>query len=89
MDQPLLPDDFKKFLKLLDAHRVDYLGGGGYAIDFTAVASGLGIQLVSASRTDQTGRQFMPRVGGAIPLPFDAAQNSPHVQAIHVVVTPR
>lgn len=32
MDAPLLPDDFKEFLKLLTAHRVDFLIVGGYAV---------------------------------------------------------
>lgn len=32
MDAPLLPDDFKEFLRLLDVHRVDYLIVGGYAV---------------------------------------------------------
>ena len=32
MDTPLLTDDFKEFLKLLNANRVDYLLVGGYAV---------------------------------------------------------
>ena len=32
MDAPLLTDDFKEFLRLLNAHRVDYLLVGGYAV---------------------------------------------------------
>jgi Aminoglycoside-2''-adenylyltransferase len=32
MDQPLLTDDFKEFLRLLNANRVDYLLVGGYAV---------------------------------------------------------
>jgi len=32
MDAPLLTDDFREFLRLLDAHRVDYLLIGGYAV---------------------------------------------------------
>ena len=32
MDAPLLTDDFKEFLRLLNAHRVDYLLIGGYAV---------------------------------------------------------
>jgi hypothetical protein len=32
MDEPLLPDDFKEFLRLLNAHDVDYLVVGGYAV---------------------------------------------------------
>ena len=32
MDVPLLPDDFKEFLKLLNAKRVEYLLVGGYAV---------------------------------------------------------
>lgn len=32
MDAPLLTDDFREFLRLLNAHRVDYLLVGGYAV---------------------------------------------------------
>jgi hypothetical protein len=32
MDAPLLTDDFKEFLKLLNANRVEYLLVGGYAV---------------------------------------------------------
>jgi predicted nucleotidyltransferase len=32
MDIPLFTDDFNEFLKLLDAHRVEYLLVGGYAV---------------------------------------------------------
>ena len=32
MDAPLLTDDFKEFLRLFNAHRVDYLLVGGYAV---------------------------------------------------------
>jgi len=32
MDAPLLPDDFKEFLRLLNAKGVDYLVVGGYAV---------------------------------------------------------
>jgi hypothetical protein len=32
MDAPLLTDDFKEFLRLLNATRVDYLLVGGYAV---------------------------------------------------------
>jgi hypothetical protein len=32
MDAPLLTDDFKEFLKLLNAHHVEYLLVGGYAV---------------------------------------------------------
>jgi hypothetical protein len=32
MDAPLLTDDFKEFLRLLNAHHVDYLVVGGYAV---------------------------------------------------------
>ncbi len=32
MDAPLLTDDFKDFLRLLNANRVDYLLVGGYAV---------------------------------------------------------
>ena len=32
MDEPLLTADFKEFLRLLNAHRVDYLLVGGYAV---------------------------------------------------------
>ena len=32
MDAPLLTDDFKEFLTLLNANRVDYLLVGGYAV---------------------------------------------------------
>lgn len=32
MDTPLLTDDFKEFLRLLNANRVDYLLVGGYAV---------------------------------------------------------
>jgi hypothetical protein len=32
MDAPLLTDDFKEFLRLLNASRVDYLLVGGYAV---------------------------------------------------------
>ena len=32
MDAPLLTDDFKEFLRLLNANRVDYLLVGGYAV---------------------------------------------------------
>ena len=32
MDAPLLTDDFKEFLRLLNAHGVDYLLIGGYAV---------------------------------------------------------
>jgi hypothetical protein len=32
MDAPLLPDDFKEFLRLFNANRVDYLLVGGYAV---------------------------------------------------------
>ena len=32
MDVPLLPDDFKEFLRSLNAHGVDYLVVGGYAV---------------------------------------------------------
>ena len=32
MDVPLLTDDFKEFLRLLNAHRVEYLLVGGYAV---------------------------------------------------------
>lgn len=32
MATPLFPDDFKEFLRLLNAHRVDYLVVGGYAV---------------------------------------------------------
>lgn len=32
MDAPLLPDDFREFLRLLSAHGVDYLLVGGYAV---------------------------------------------------------
>jgi len=32
MDAPLLPDDFKEFLRLLNANGVDYLVVGGYAV---------------------------------------------------------
>ncbi len=32
MDAPLLPDDFKGFLRLLNANGVDYLVVGGYAV---------------------------------------------------------
>ena len=31
---PLLPEDFKEFLKLLDAKKVDYLLIGGYAVGY-------------------------------------------------------
>jgi hypothetical protein len=34
MDVPLLPDDFSAFLRLLNAHRVEYLVVGGYAVGF-------------------------------------------------------
>ncbi len=32
MDAPLLTDDFKEFLRLLNANRVEYLVVGGYAV---------------------------------------------------------
>ena len=32
MDAPLLTDDFREFLRLLNANRVDYLIVGGYAV---------------------------------------------------------
>jgi hypothetical protein len=32
MDAPLLTDDFREFLRLLNATRVDYLLVGGYAV---------------------------------------------------------
>ena len=32
MDAPLLTDDFREFLKLLNAHGVDYMVVGGYAV---------------------------------------------------------
>jgi len=32
MDTPLFPDDFREFLRLLNAHRVEYLLVGGYAV---------------------------------------------------------
>ena len=32
MDAPQLPDDFREFLRLLGAHRVEYLLVGGYAV---------------------------------------------------------
>lgn len=32
MDAPLLPADFKEFLSVLNAHGVDYLLVGGYAV---------------------------------------------------------
>mgnify|MGYP003501368860 FL=1 len=32
MDTPLLTDDFKEFLRLLNANRVEYLLVGGYAV---------------------------------------------------------
>lgn len=32
MDAPLLPEDFREFLRLLSAHGVDYLVVGGYAV---------------------------------------------------------
>ena len=32
MDAPQFPDDFSEFLRLLDAHRVDYLLVGGFAV---------------------------------------------------------
>lgn len=32
MDAPLLTDDFREFLRLLNAHRVEYLLVGGYAV---------------------------------------------------------
>ena len=32
MDAPLLTDDFKEFLRLLNANRVEYLLVGGYAV---------------------------------------------------------
>jgi len=32
MDAPLLTDDFREFLRLLNANRVDYLLVGGYAV---------------------------------------------------------
>lgn len=32
MDAPLLTDDFKEFLRLFNAHRVEYLVVGGYAV---------------------------------------------------------
>jgi predicted nucleotidyltransferase len=32
MDAPLLTDDFREFLRLLNAHRVEYLLIGGYAV---------------------------------------------------------
>jgi hypothetical protein len=32
MDAPLLTDDFKEFLKLFNAHRVEYLVVSGYAV---------------------------------------------------------
>lgn len=32
MDTPLLSDDFREFLRLLNAHRVEYLLVGGYAV---------------------------------------------------------
>ena len=34
MDAPLLTDDFKEFLKSLNANRVDYLLVGGYAVGY-------------------------------------------------------
>jgi hypothetical protein len=38
MDAPLLTDDFKEFLRLFNAHRVEYLVVGGVVdIDGTAV----------------------------------------------------
>jgi len=32
MDAPLLTDDFREFLRLLNAHRVEYIVVGGYAV---------------------------------------------------------
>lgn len=32
MDAPLLPEDFREFLRLLSVHGVDYLVVGGYAV---------------------------------------------------------
>jgi len=34
MENQILPDDFKEFLKLLNAHTVEYLLIGGYAVGF-------------------------------------------------------
>jgi len=34
MDEQILPDDFKEFLKLLTDHKVDYLLIGGYAVGY-------------------------------------------------------
>jgi hypothetical protein len=34
MADPILPPDFSEFLRLLNAHRVDYLVVGGYAVAF-------------------------------------------------------
>ena len=36
MDAPLLTDDFREFLRLLNAHRVEYLLVGGYAVSIQA-----------------------------------------------------
>ena len=34
MDEPLLTEDFKEFLRLLNANRVDYMVVGGFAVGF-------------------------------------------------------
>ena len=34
MEEQMLPDDFKEFLRLLNAHAVDYLLIGGYAVGY-------------------------------------------------------
>jgi predicted nucleotidyltransferase len=34
MENQLLPDDFKEFLKLLNSHKIEYLLIGGYAVGY-------------------------------------------------------
>lgn len=76
MDVPLLTDDFREFLSLLNASRVDYLLVGGYAVGLHGYPRAtVDLDIWVAATPDNAGRV----VAAVRAFGFDAAAVEPHL----------
>jgi hypothetical protein len=57
--QAFLPPDFKEFLKLLDAHKVEYLLIGGYAVGYYGYPRPTGDMDVWIAANDDNARKIV------------------------------
>ena len=76
MADPLLPPDFKEFLRLLNEHRVEYLVVGGYAVAFHGHPRATADIDLWIPRREQTAHQLVTVLRA---FGFDVPELSPDV----------